>query len=136
MSRKRDSLSLRADRLGIIASAACFVHCILTPVVLSFATVWAHFLPSEERFHRTLAVLIAAIGGFAVLSGYRRHRRVRVLLLMAAGLFFIFAGAYWGDRLPSHLAEVAITLIGSCLMITAHLTNHTFCKSCDCSDEA
>jgi uncharacterized membrane protein YfcA len=135
MTRKRDSLSLRADRLGIIASAACFVHCILTPVVISFAAVWAHYIPSEEKFHRTLAVLVAAVGGFAILTGYSRHRRKRVLLFMAGGLFCIFAGAWWGDRLPSHLAEVAVTLIGSCLMITAHLINHTFCKHCDCADE-
>jgi uncharacterized membrane protein YfcA len=136
MSRKRDTLSLRADRLGIVASAACFVHCILTPIVLSFASVWAHYIPSEEKFHRTLAVLVAAIGGFAIFTGYSRHRRKRVLLLMASGLVCISAGAWWGDRLPSHLAEVAVTLVGSCLMISAHLINHTFCKHCECVDES
>ena len=135
MSRKRDTLSLRADRLGIAASAVCFVHCIVTPIVLSFASVWAHYIPSEEKFHRMLAVLVAAIGGFAILSGYARHKRRRVLLLMSTGLFFIFAGAWWGNKLPSHLAEVLITLMGSCLMISAHLINHTFCRHCDCADE-
>jgi hypothetical protein len=132
MNNELDTNLLRADRLGIIASAVCFVHCILTPVVLSLSAVWVHYLPSEEKFHRGLAVLIAAIGCFAILGGYRRHRRSRVLLLMSAGLLLIFAGAYWGDRLPSHLAEVAVTMIGSCLMITAHFINHTFCKSCRC----
>jgi hypothetical protein len=53
-----------------------------------------------------------------------------VLLLMGCGLLFIFAGAYWGDRLPSHAAEVAVTMTGSCLMIAAHFINHTFCKNC------
>jgi hypothetical protein len=102
----------------------------LTPVVLSLAIVSAHFLPSEERTHRMLAVIIAAIGGIALANGYRRHRRVRVLCLMTAGLGCIFAGAYWGDRLPSHLAEVGVTLLGSSLMIAAHFINHTFCKQC------
>ena len=135
MTRKRDTLSLRADRLGIIASAACFVHCILTPIVISFAAVWAHYIPAEEKVHRILAVLVTAVGGFAILTGYSRHRRKRVLTLMVSGLAFIFAGAWWGNRLPSHLAEVAVTLAGSCLMIAAHLINHTFCKHCDCADE-
>src|SRR5229473_5068533 len=101
MNNERQSLSLRADGLGIIASALCFVHCILTPVVLSLSAVWAHYLPSEEGFHRVLAVMVAAIGCFAIVNGYRKHRRLRLLFLMSAGLSLIFAGAYLGDRLLS-----------------------------------
>jgi hypothetical protein len=52
---------------------------------------------------------------------------------MVVGLAFIFGGAYWGDRLPSHVAEVVVTLIGSGFMITAHRRNHTFCRDCSCS---
>jgi uncharacterized membrane protein YfcA len=135
MNNECRDLSIGADRLGIIASAVCFVHCILTPVLLSISAVWAHYLPSEERVHRGLAVVVAGIGGFAILGGYRKHRRARVLLLMCCGLLFIFAGAYWGDRLPSHVAEVAVTMTGSCLMIAAHFINHTFCKNCRRCDE-
>jgi uncharacterized membrane protein YfcA len=135
LPQRRGTLSLRADKLGIAASVLCFVHCIATPIVLSFASVWAHYIPSEERFHRTLAVLVATIGGFAILSGYSRHRRKRVLLLMASGLCCIFAGAWWGNSLPSHLVEVLVTLMGSCLMISAHLINHTFCRHCDCAEQ-
>ena len=130
MNNERQVLSLHADRLGIIASALCFVHCILTPVVLSLSAVWAHYLPSEERFHRVLAAIVAAIGSFAIVNGYRKHRRLRVFFLMGAGLSFIFAGAYLGDSLPSHIAEIAVTMMGSSLMITAHLINHTFCRNC------
>jgi uncharacterized membrane protein YfcA len=136
MNNDRQVLSLHADRLGIIASALCFVHCILTPVALSLSAVWAHYLPSEERFHRVLAVMVAAIGCFAIVSGYRKHRRRRVLFLMSTGLSFIFAGAYLGDRLPSHIAEIAVTLTGSSLMITSHLINHTFCKNCQRCNKA
>jgi uncharacterized membrane protein YfcA len=130
LSDERKAFSLGADGLGIIASSLCLVHCVLTPVLLSLLSVWAHYLPSEERFHRILASLVAALGGVAIFSGYRRHRQSRVLLLMGVGLLLIFAGAYWGSRLPSHLAEVAVTMIGSCFMIAGHFLNHTFCKSC------
>jgi uncharacterized membrane protein YfcA len=136
MNNDRPTLSLRADRLGIIASAVCFVHCILTPVVLSLSSVWAHYLPSEEGLHRVLALLVAAVGCFAIVNGYQRHRRFRVLLLMCCGLSLIFAGAYFGDRLPSHVAEVAVTMNGSGLMIAAHLMNHTFCKNCQSCDKS
>ena len=136
MSNERQHVSLPADQLGVIASAVCLVHCIVTPVVLSLSAVWVHYLPAEERFHRVLAAMVAAIGCIAIVRGYRKHRRLRVFGLMIGGLGLIFAGAYLGNRLPSHRAEMAVTMAGSSLMIAAHLINHTFCKKCDRCDRA
>lgn len=123
-----------ADRLGAWTSALCVVHCLLTPVVLSLSAVVSHFLPAEESVHRGFAVLVALFGVLALVSGFRRHRRRRVLLLMVSGVGLIAATAWWGDRLPTHMAEVAVTLLGSTLMIAAHRLNHTFCKSCSCAE--
>lgn len=125
-----------ADRLGIWTSALCLVHCLLTPVLLSLSAVMAHLLPAEESTHRTLAVLVALFGTCALVSGFRRHRRVAVILLMLGGLACIAGAAWCGDRLPSHADEVAITLCGSAMMIGAHRLNHTFCRSCACSTAA
>ncbi len=122
------------DRIGVYASVLCFIHCLATPIILSLLAVYAHFLPSEERTHRVLALFITLIGAVAILGGYRRHRKPIVLVLMLAGLALIFAGAFYGDRLPSHWLEVLVTLAGSCCLIAAHRKNHTFCKSCsNCS---
>ena len=128
---KAHSWTQSADRLGVFASAACFVHCLITPVLLSLSAVYAHFLPLEEHTHRLLAVVITLIGAVALGVGYRKHKQWSVLGLMAVGLVLIFTGAYVGDRLPSHWYEVAITLAGSCCMICAHRLNHTFCGRCD-----
>lgn len=119
------------DHVGMLTSAACFVHCLVTPVIVSLLAVYAHFLPSEERTHRVLAIVVTLFGALALATGYRRHKRPSVLLLMAAGLTLIFAGAFFGDRLPSHWYEVSITLAGSCCMIAAHRKNHTFCRKCE-----
>lgn len=119
-----------ADNLGICASALCVVHCIATPVLISLSSVFAHFIPGEEKTHRTLAVGVAALGAIALIRGFRVHGRRRILGLMALGLGFIFAGAFYGDRLPSHGYEVAVTMTGSALMILAHRKNHTFCSDC------
>jgi hypothetical protein len=119
-----------ADRVGIYASALCVVHCIATPVLISFSAVLAHFLPGEESVHRTLATLVAAAGAIALIRGFRIHGRRLILSLMALGLGFIFFGAWFGDRLPAHVWEVLVTLTGSMLMIAAHRMNHTFCRDC------
>ena len=129
-------LRLWADRLGVWASVLCVIHCLLTPVLLSFSVVFAHLLPGEESTHRTLALIIAGLGAIALVSGFRRHRRRRVVLLLCAGLGFIFGAAWFGDRLPAHGWEVGITFVGSSLMIAAHRLNHTFCGACACADTA
>ena len=118
------------DQVGMIASAACFVHCLATPILLSLLAVSAHFLPSEEHTHRVLAVLVTVLGAVALATGYRRHKRPSVIVLMCIGLALISMGAFFGARLPSHWHEVVVTLAGSCCMIAAHRRNHTFCRAC------
>jgi hypothetical protein len=130
MSTSSRVSAFSADNLGIWASALCVVHCIVTPVLLSLSTVFAHFIPGEEKTHRTLAVGVAALGAIALIKGFRTHGRRRILGLMVMGLGFIFAGAFYGDLLPSHGCEVAVTMTGSLLMITAHRMNHKFCSDC------
>ena len=122
-----------ADKLGVWTSTLCVVHCLLTPFLLSFSAVLAHFLPAEESVHRSLALLVALFGATALLLGFRKHGRAKVLVLMFAGLSCIAEAAWFGDKLPSHSVEVAITFCGSALMITAHRLNHTFCRSCECA---
>ena len=119
------------DRLGIWASALCVVHCIFTPVLLSFSVVLAHLLPGDEQVHRWLAALVACFGAIALIRGYRRHGEVSVLVMMAAGLCCIFGTAWFGDDLPSHIWEVGITMVGSVLMIAAHRGNHRSCRACE-----
>lgn len=127
------SFPLSPDRLGIWASAACFVHCLLSPILVSLSIVSAHLLPSEEHTHRALAVLITLLGTVALVRGLRRHRRWRVLVLMLIGLVILTGTAWFGDLLASHTQEVLLTLLGSCFMIVAHKLNHTFCHQCDCA---
>ena len=121
-----------ADRLGMWTSVACAVHCLLTPLLLSFSPVFVRLLPGEEAFHRKLAVLVAGSAAVAVFYGFRNHRRRSVLLLMGAGLALIIGTAWWGHLFPNHALEIAVTLVGSALLITAHRLNHTFCRSCEC----
>src|ERR1700743_2161012 len=82
-----------ADRMGIWASALCLVPFLLTPIRLAMSAVFAHFLPSEERTHRSLAVFIAFVGAIALIRGFRAHRSIRVICPMVAGLTCIFFAA-------------------------------------------
>src|ERR1700751_6175589 len=108
------------DRLGMVTSALCFIHCSADPVILSLSAVSSHFISSEEHTHRLLAVLVTIVGMAAISFGYRRHKRKRVLGTSTLVLGLICSGAYLGDLLPSHGGKVAVTLAGSFCMIFAH----------------
>jgi hypothetical protein len=88
MSTSQSSWNTNFDRLGVWASAMCFVHCLVTPVVLSLSAVYAHFLPSEEHTHRVLAVCITILGAVALVLGYRRHNKKSIVALMMLRLTF------------------------------------------------
>jgi len=122
----------RMDRFGTIASVACLVHCALTPIVFSLFAFAAPLMPSEGRIHRFLAVPVCLIAIFAMQSGYRSHRNFVPAGLMILGLSFILLGAFYGDQMPSHLCEVAVTMVGSGCMVAAHRMNHTLRCRCDC----
>jgi hypothetical protein len=118
------------DAIGIGASTLCAVHCLLLPFMLAFAPALAHFLPGDEAVHRTLACSLAAVGLVAFRAGYKVHRKKIVLVLLTAGIAGVTAGAYAGQRLPSHRWEVGITLLGGAFLVSAHALNRTLCRSC------
>jgi hypothetical protein len=120
------------DKWGTIASLACVVHCIATPILFSVFAVAAQIVPSEQHTHRVLAIPVCLLGLLAMRSGFKRHQRLGPALLMVVGLSLIVATAWWGELIPSHLAEVAITITGSAFMISAHRMNHKLCKACAC----
>src|SRR5258707_13413873 len=86
MSTSSRVSAFSADNLGIWASALCVVHCIVTPVLISMSAVFAHFIPGEEKTHRTLAVCGAAFGAIALGEGFRAHGRRRITGFVSLGL--------------------------------------------------
>ena len=83
---------LDADRLGVIASVLCAIHCAITPLLLfilpSFGRVWAH--PAS---HWGMALLVIPVAATMVLRGFRYHRRKWVVGCGSIGISLIIAGA-------------------------------------------
>lgn len=96
------TLAFPVDQIGIWTSTLCVVHCLPTPVLLSLSAVSAHFLPSEERIHRTLAVAIATLGAITLVrvTGALALRACWCSWLLAWPLSS--APQIWATRLPSH----------------------------------
>lgn len=80
------------DRLGSLASSACAIHCLVTPLLFlalpAFAKVWAH--PAS---HALMALFVVPLALTVVIQGYRQHRRRWVLFAAIGGIAFILVGS-------------------------------------------
>ena len=120
----------RADMVGIALSGLCMVHCLVFPLLVSFAPAILRELPGDDVTHRTLAIGIALAGGLAFRSGYMVHRKGWILALFLLGIALISAATAVGEPRLSAYGEAGITVCGSLLLITAHWCNRSFCHSC------
>ncbi len=80
------------DRIGILASILCAIHCALTPIFLillpTFGKAWAH--PST---HWGMALIVIPIAIFMMRKGFKKHGRKWVIVAGVAGISFIIVGA-------------------------------------------
>ena len=83
---------LDADRMGVLASVLCAIHCAVTPLLLlilpSFGRVWTH--PAS---HWGMALLVIPVAATMVLRGFFRHRRKWVVVCGSLGILLVLAGA-------------------------------------------
>ena len=100
------SLNQWKDRLGIIASVTCAIHCAATPILLAFLpalnlTEWM----ASPRFHQIAAVVCVGMVSIAIWPAFRRFRDYRVLWLSTAGLGLLIAAAFF---LPDECCTPAV----------------------------
>jgi hypothetical protein len=119
VSHAHESKIRRRDAVGMLVSLLCLVHCLVAPIlVAAMPALGIGFLAIDGvHFAFAIAVLLAAVA--ALIPGYRQHHRVSVLVLGAAGVLLVTIGA----TLPEGLPETGVTVVGSALMIAAHVTN-------------
>jgi MerC mercury resistance protein len=120
----------KADIVGMSLSGLCMIHCLVFPLLVSFAPAILRELPGDDATHRVLAIVIAFAGGLAFRSGYKVHRKGWILALFLFGIALIAAAATVGEPVLSAYGEAGITVCGSLLLITAHWCNRSFCRSC------
>lgn len=111
------------DQIGVILSAICLVHCVLTPIILVSLPLADAFI-GDEWFHRIMLAIILPIASFAFFSGVRQHGDRRVLGLGLLGLGLIATGTFVAE---GFLTETLPTIVGSLLLVSAHLMNRRLC---------
>jgi cation transport ATPase len=116
----------RWDKLGLWLSSLCAIHCLATPLLVLALPVLGGFF-EQEWVHLAMALFVVPVGLFAFWSGYKHHLQMRVFALGTVGLLLV-GGA---SLAPHELVEIqgfdVVTVLGSILLITAHILNRRAC---------
>ena len=82
------------DRMGMLASIGCAIHCAAMPFVISYLPSLGLSWMSGEGFHRWMAFICAAIAISAFVPGWRHHRRLAPALLGLVGVVLLSSAAF------------------------------------------
>jgi len=111
-----------ADRLGLIASSLCAVHCALTPVLLAVLPVVGLNAGGWIDTDQAFVVFATLLGATTLTLGWRRHRAFRAWMFLLPGLALVWIGSF--STLHDHgLLHAAMMVIGGLLLACAHLLN-------------
>jgi hypothetical protein len=120
------------DRLGIIASCICAIHCLATPLLtLAWPFIATH--TAHEWIHIGLLLFVAPLALFAFSTQRKKHGSNVPFAFGISGLAFLAAGVIFHDLAHDHFAlYVAINVIGSSLLIYGHYKNIKLCQCNTC----
>ena len=112
------SLRNRLDRVGMVLSGLCALHCVAGVVVVTVMGLGGGIL-LDPSIHRIGLAIAMVVGGATIGIGAIRHGRVLPLALGSLGLT-LMALALW----TGHSAyEAALTICGVALVALAHFIN-------------
>lgn len=111
------------DRIGMAISGLCAVHCLVLPLALPFLGTLAAFIHSEWT-HAIFAMLIVPTVIYTSWRGYKHHGKQEVVWLLSIGALAVLVALVAGEQGAGEHVEMAVTTLGSALLITGHWKNH------------
>lgn len=118
------------DKLAMLLSSLCIIHCLLTPILLiTLPTFVSVSIFNDEIFHHVLLFFVLPIGAFALFFGYVYHKNKRVVLAGAFGLVLLSTPLIieWmglGHEVLGEYGEVLISVMASFIIVGAHIANY------------
>ncbi|NBC64974.1 MAG: MerC family mercury resistance protein [Bacteroidetes bacterium] len=122
---------LNWDKVGILLSGLCALHCLLIPVLLTLLPLWSIGFTIHEWAHPLfLALILPTI----VLAIKKSESDKTVKLLLFTGMSLLILALLLHDW-TGHTVETIITLIGTATLITGHWKNYKQHSAQACSNE-
>ena len=103
---------------SFILSFACFIHCMLTPFIISIGSLSLFGLGMEP----IIGLCIFSLAFIIFLFGCKKHKNIIPLTLLIASVLWFFMHIKWGS--------LAYSLISSSILFVGFLFNNYLCHKC------
>ena len=116
-------LSKYFDRVAIVLSTICIVHCLAMPFVVALLPVAAFAIGGDGHFHSLMLwfVVPTSVLGFGL--GLRVHRRFDIVAMGMLAIAALAVTALWGHSQWDPSVEVVVNVASSVLLAAAHWRN-------------
>ena len=118
------------DKLGVILSVGCMIHCMLMPILIPLLPAFGFMFSHNYWIHLVLAGVISTVAVIALILGRRKHGKDEPLVIARAGIIMLFAMAFCEYLGKQSIIITFITIFGSLLIAFAHYLNHRYLCAC------
>ena len=127
-----ENIQAIADKSAIVLSFLCALHCLLLPAAIVLYPSTLSFLPGDESVHLALLFVVIPISAYALIKGGKVHKSRKVFITGISGLLVLVAAVVFGHNMLGEFGEKILTVLGSIIVIIAHIQNHLICRATDC----
>jgi hypothetical protein len=129
------NIQVLTDKFSIGLSILCSIHCLGLPFLLVALPSLGTLQLQGEAFHMWMLIVVIPTSIYALTMGCKKHQRYRLLYWGISGLTLMISALFIGHDLAGESGEKALTLLGSILVVIAHLGNFQRCRqNKECSD--
>ena len=132
-----ENIQAIADKSAIALSFLCALHCLLLPAAIVLYPSTLGSLPGHESVHFALLFLVIPVSAYALIKGGKVHKSRKVFITGISGLLVLVSAVILGHDMLGEIGEKILTVLGSIIVIIAHVQNHLICRAtdCECHDE-
>ncbi|KKL28432.1 hypothetical protein LCGC14_2375220 [marine sediment metagenome] len=119
----------KLDKIGMVLSVGCAVHCVLVPIVLPLLPMIGFVFGHDSHFHLILAAIITGVACLALVPGYFKHRIGTPMISACIGVVIIITMGVMEHYIESVMI-ITTTIMGSLFVMLGHFYNHKFVCEC------
>ena len=128
--------SVKLDKLAILLSGVCLVHCLLTPVLITLLPILTtSVLLDDSMFHKLMLWLVLPTSFLALFLGCRKHKQWLIAGTGILGVTILISVAMVGHEVFGISGEKIATSIGGIILAASHFLNYRACQSITCESK-
>jgi uncharacterized membrane protein len=121
MSPLPDNPAPDLDRVAVVLSGLCLLHCLALPLVIVALPFIAEL--AETHWHTPMLLIAVPVSTIAIVIGYRRHGNRLIVAAGALGLALLIIGATVAHAHYGATVDRTLTIAGSLLLAAVHWQN-------------